>query len=213
MNDAPRHAHAADLEATLDFLNTLELCATRAHPEWGGVHERLRTPDEAAEWLGSRGLLHRDAVPGAAGGRTLARIHAARAAFRELFDAVAERRPPAGEAVELVNELLASRDVPALETTADGVTLTHRHVGDPLDEALARLAGPLLSSLGSGAAERFRVCANETCRYAFYDESRAGRRRWCDMATCGNRAKAARHRERRAAQPRTVPGAGPAAGS
>jgi len=30
----------------------------------------------------------------------------------------------------------------------------------------------------------------------FYDISRTGRRRWCDMATCGNRAKAARHRAR-----------------
>ena len=36
----------------------------------------------------------------------------------------------------------------------------------------------------------------------FYDASRTSRRRWCDMATCGNRAKAARHRarERAAAQ-------------
>src|SRR3972149_1840974 len=28
---------------------------------------------------------------------------------------------------------------------------------------------------------------------------RTGRRKWCDMTTCGNRAKAARHRERRKA--------------
>jgi predicted RNA-binding Zn ribbon-like protein len=34
------------------------------------------------------------------------------------------------------------------------------------------------------------------CRWVFYDESRAGKRRWCDMASCGNRAKAARHRAR-----------------
>jgi predicted RNA-binding Zn ribbon-like protein len=30
----------------------------------------------------------------------------------------------------------------------------------------------------------------------FFDESRGGQRRWCDMATCGNQAKAARHRAR-----------------
>jgi predicted RNA-binding Zn ribbon-like protein len=30
----------------------------------------------------------------------------------------------------------------------------------------------------------------------FYDNTKNGRRRWCDMATCGNRAKAARHREK-----------------
>src|SRR3972149_3568374 len=30
-------------------------------------------------------------------------------------------------------------------------------------------------------------------------DPRTGRRKWCDMTTCGNRAKAARHRERRKA--------------
>jgi predicted RNA-binding Zn ribbon-like protein len=30
----------------------------------------------------------------------------------------------------------------------------------------------------------------------FFDNTKNGRRRWCDMATCGNRAKAARHREK-----------------
>ena len=30
----------------------------------------------------------------------------------------------------------------------------------------------------------------------FYDASRNGKRRWCEMATCGNRAKAARHRQK-----------------
>jgi predicted RNA-binding Zn ribbon-like protein len=41
-----------------------------------------------------------------------------------------------------------------------------------------------------------RVCANEECRWVFHDTSRSGRRKWCDMATCGNRAKVARHREK-----------------
>ena len=45
-------------------------------------------------------------------------------------------------------------------------------------------------------AEAIRVCASDTCEWVFYDTSRTGRRRWCDMATCGNRAKAARHRAR-----------------
>jgi predicted RNA-binding Zn ribbon-like protein len=40
------------------------------------------------------------------------------------------------------------------------------------------------------------MCDGETCYWLFYDVSRTGRRRWCDMATCGNRAKAARHRAR-----------------
>ena len=42
----------------------------------------------------------------------------------------------------------------------------------------------------------FRICENDTCRWAFYDRSRPGTRRWCEMSSCGNRMKAARHRAR-----------------
>jgi predicted RNA-binding Zn ribbon-like protein len=79
---------------------------------------------------------------------------------------------------------------------ADGITLGHRHVGDGLDDALATLIEPVVREIASGRRDRLRICANETCRWVFFDESRTGKRRWCDMSTCGNRAKAARHRAR-----------------
>jgi len=43
---------------------------------------------------------------------------------------------------------------------------------------------------------RLRRCAAADCGTWFVDTSKAGRRRWCSMARCGNRAKAARHRRR-----------------
>jgi len=43
-----------------------------------------------------------------------------------------------------------------------------------------------------------RRCADPRCTRVFLDTSRNGTRRWCDMGTCGNRAKAARHRARAA---------------
>jgi hypothetical protein len=43
---------------------------------------------------------------------------------------------------------------------------------------------------------RVRACAGHDCVLHFYDASRAGRRQWCSMAGCGNRAKARRHYER-----------------
>jgi predicted RNA-binding Zn ribbon-like protein len=76
------------------------------------------------------------------------------------------------------------------------VSVDHRHVGDPVDDALARLADPLVTELTDGHPERIKICASDTCQWIFYDASRTSRRRWCDMATCGNRAKAARHRAR-----------------
>jgi len=46
--------------------------------------------------------------------------------------------------------------------------------------------------VGSGRG-RVRQCANSECLWLFVDASKNGTRRWCDMASCGNRAKARRH--------------------
>jgi predicted RNA-binding Zn ribbon-like protein len=40
---------------------------------------------------------------------------------------------------------------------------------------------------------RLRRCVNEECLWLFMDHSKGGTRRWCDMNSCGNRAKAKRH--------------------
>ena len=45
--------------------------------------------------------------------------------------------------------------------------------------------------------DRVRICESDTCSARFYDRSPAGKRRWCSMQTCGNAAKARRHRARR----------------
>jgi predicted RNA-binding Zn ribbon-like protein len=55
------------------------------------------------------------------------------------------------------------------------------------------LALEALELLGSLPSERLRVCAGRHCGWLFVDRSKAGRRRWCDMATCGNAAKSRRH--------------------
>lgn len=42
-----------------------------------------------------------------------------------------------------------------------------------------------------------RSCAGSPCTLLFLDRTKAHARRWCSMAVCGNRAKAAAHRARR----------------
>ena len=58
----------------------------------------------------------------------------------------------------------------------------------PLDAALA---GSALRIVYGGRIGRVRICGN--CGWLFEDASRNGSRLWCDMAVCGNRAKARRH--------------------
>jgi predicted RNA-binding Zn ribbon-like protein len=194
------HAHEVRLDDTFDFLNTDDT-------DNGFPLERLPTLDAALAWFVDRGVIHLEgadrlrvqaAADAESAARDLARIHAVRSALWEVADAIAEQRPPKPGALNTVNRALHARQVIELVPAADGcVSVDHRHVGDPVDDALARLTDPLVTELTSGHPERIKICDNERCRWVFYDASRTGRRRWCDMSTCGNRAKAARHRARR----------------
>jgi len=185
------HVHAVELDDTFDFINTLE-------HDGDASTEELETPGAAIAWLVGRGLVHADSIPAqrASDERLLARVLHARAAFREIADAVHGHRPADAAALDEVNRTLRAREVVLLEPASDGVSVGHRHEGDPIDDALARLAEPLVAEIASGRPDRLRVCANDACRWVFFDHSPTGRRRWCSMRSCGNRAKAARHRER-----------------
>lgn len=69
-----------------------------------------------------------------------------------------------------------------------------------------RWRGPdsLLLPLGEVLAEfvctedfsNVKCCEGPSCTLMFVDHTRGRKRRWCSMAVCGNRAKAAAHRER-----------------
>jgi predicted RNA-binding Zn ribbon-like protein len=183
--------HAVDLAAALEFVNTGDRIP-------GVPTERLDTPGAAIDALVEIGALHQPVSP--AGQRDLGRVRRARAALRELLDANAGHRAPGSDAVATAEELLGVRPAVAVRADAHGVWIGHRHGSDPLGEALAALASPIVEELARGRPERLRVCENPTCRWAFFDSSPTGRRRWCEMQSCGNRAKAARHRARRRAE-------------
>jgi len=59
---------------------------------------------------------------------------------------------------------------------------------------IARSAAEIIAD--PHAHNAIRKCGNPECLLYFYDTSRAGKRRWCSMAVCGNRAKVAAHMER-----------------
>ncbi|WP_121101274.1 CGNR zinc finger domain-containing protein [Litorimonas taeanensis] len=45
--------------------------------------------------------------------------------------------------------------------------------------------------------KRIKQCANPSCILTFKDTSKSGRRKWCSMEVCGNRAKVATHYKKR----------------
>ncbi|HSS35773.1 MAG TPA: CGNR zinc finger domain-containing protein [Patescibacteria group bacterium] len=189
METVQPHDHAVDLDTALDFVNTLKF-------DDGQEVEVLGTTAEALDWLHHHGLVHYEVLARSDVASVLRRIHRTRAALRELADATYEHRAPAQAAVDEVNRALRAREVVQLVPGPGGLQLDHRHVGDPIDDALANLSEPIVREIAGGRPERLRACADDTCRWVFYDDSRTGRRRWCDMSSCGNKAKAARHRAR-----------------
>jgi predicted RNA-binding Zn ribbon-like protein len=66
--------------------------------------------------------------------------------------------------------------------------------------AVARAAGDLLAST---EPRLVRACPGRGCGWLFLDSR--GRRRWCDMAVCGNRAKARRHAARESSRRTSAP--------
>ncbi|MEU2060637.1 ABATE domain-containing protein [Streptomyces sp. NPDC013455] len=79
------------------------------------------------------------------------------------------------------------------ELRPDGTLLRHGTIGAVLS-TLARDAMELLTEPPGQVKE----CAAPRCTRLYVDRSHRGSRRWCDMARCGNRAKAALYRSRHA---------------
>ena len=69
------------------------------------------------------------------------------------------------------------------------------------DDVLDRMLWPVIRSaadlLTSEELWAVKICASESCNWLFLDTSKNQSRRWCDMKSCGNRAKVRRHYERK----------------
>ncbi|MGW2639314.1 CGNR zinc finger domain-containing protein [Streptomyces sp. NPDC001348] len=70
----------------------------------------------------------------------------------------------------------------------------------PADEGplLSRVAAAVAEALVAGTWTRLKACEADTCHWAYYDRSPAGRGRWCSMQVCGARAKMRRYRAKEA---------------
>ncbi|SED03198.1 CGNR zinc finger domain-containing protein [Streptomyces sp. TLI_105] len=201
----PHPFHPRDLvggHPVIDLLNTVT--ARNAEPvDWLDAYPRL------LEWAGLTGhftpadltaLRQLAETEPARAERALTRVRELREALHDLITALAHGAPAPAEAVARVEDhwkhaaaharLTAHGATPGLHVTveASGLDLP-RH-------ALALQALDLLRTLPN---DRTRVCPGHRCGWLFLDTSRAGRRRWCSMATCGNSAKGRTHYARKRA--------------
>ncbi|MFE1885743.1 CGNR zinc finger domain-containing protein [Streptomyces diastatochromogenes] len=90
-----------------------------------------------------------------------------------------------------LGELLASAPLHVTVDAADGSAALVPADVRPL---LSRVAAAVAEALVAGTWTRLKACEAETCHWAYYDRSPAGRGRWCSMQVCGARAKMRRYR-------------------
>jgi len=182
----------------LDFVNS-ELGLRRV--------DALRDFDTMVRWLetavvldGERSASIRRRAQQQPAGAAAALVDARR--VRAALRALAERgsiseRVRADGLLEINRVLGRSAGTRRLELRSDG-TFVRSFV--PVGDAFAGLVIPIVESAADalvlGELARVRRCADPRCGRVFLDNTKNRRRRWCDMATCGNRAKAARHREK-----------------
>jgi predicted RNA-binding Zn ribbon-like protein len=124
--------------------------------------------------------------------------------LREWYRGVVSRRLAKGAAgvragdVARLNTLLA-RDAayPVMDRVSGRWSLrSARRFRDPRD-LLVVVAESMAGLLCEGDFAMIRRCDHPACTLWFYDRTKSHARRWCSMAVCGNRAKAALHRRRR----------------
>lgn len=184
----------------LDFVNT---DAAAQMP--GG--DLLRDFEALLTWLQQQaavdeeraaGIRRRAVLQPAAAAATLVDARRVRAALRALAERGATTDRVREDAVIEINRVLGrSAGTRRLELGPDG---GYARSFVPTGDAFAGLMIPIVESAADALVfdelARVRRCADPRCHRVFFDGTKNGLRRWCDMGTCGNRAKAARHRAR-----------------
>ena len=190
----------------------LDLVNTAAWTDRGLLNDRLTDYARLTHWAVGAGLidrtegerLRREAAsrPGEAAAAWQA-ARSLRALLQRLFAAVATEAP--------LDELLQRFNVALREAHsrlqlaaagpaewADGRAA--RWTWHGREERLDALLWPVIRGaaelIGSAEATRIHLCGGDDCGWMYVDRSRNGLRRWCEMETCGTRAKSLRRARR-----------------
>ncbi|GAB2191167.1 CGNR zinc finger domain-containing protein [Sessilibacter sp. MAH2] len=187
----------------LDFLNSI--CAP-----WGDDIEWLENGDDLVSWLHHAELIsdeERDTIYNKLSNAELddaaERARNMREWFRGFIKKYAGKEVTANVLKELkpLNDLLRGdrlyHQVGISEDAHSGFEfheIRHWHKADDLLAAVASEMGRLICESDFGLIKN---CEGPTCTLWFLDISKNHKRRWCSMAVCGNRAKAAAYRAKK----------------
>ena len=170
----------------LDMLNTEAGVGDAQQDFW-------QTSDAVLDWLARCG------VDAGAPSRSTADdfLHDSRALRATARDLIKRRTQGEKGDPALLNRYLAAMvSTPVLVWDEAQPHLVRQGEAPSPARALGVLAEAVATLLAEGDFTLVRQCEHPECVLWFYDRTKSHRRRWCSMALCGNRHKAAQFRAR-----------------
>jgi predicted RNA-binding Zn ribbon-like protein len=91
-------------------------------------------------------------------------------------------------------DALAAQVTLRVRVAPDGVWLQPAEGG--VRGVLGEVLGAMVLAERDGTWHRLKICREDGCQLAFYDQSKNSSRTWCSMSACGNRNKTRAYRGR-----------------
>ncbi len=191
----------ANPQRCVDFVNTVNWRNDPARHE-----EKLRSIGDLIRWghdhhllsdAASRKVTHLAQDHPKIARQVFDRALVLRDAIYRVLSAVAAQREAAREDLQVISR--ESREVAKhMALKQSDTSFEWSWAGD--DDALERVLWPVVQAttdlLTSNLLTRIRECEGPGCGWIILDQTKNRSRRWCEMKTCGNRAKVKRFYER-----------------
>jgi predicted RNA-binding Zn ribbon-like protein len=178
-----RQTAPGELEQVRQFVNTLDMDPGT---------EELREPEDLKSWLIEHGFGGAELRVGRA---DLRRAIELREALRAVLVAHTNGDSAPPKASRTLDEFAARAHLSLRFDEHGGARVEPAAAG--VNGALGRLLTIVHAAIADGSWTRLKGCRDHTCEWAFYDHTKNQSGTWCNMQTCGNRAKARSYRGRR----------------
>lgn len=201
MSDRPQPFFVGE-HLALDFLNSVAT-PVDVPVEW------LRDGRDLIDWLERAGAIGTDAAArfrASGDQRALDRVAERAREFRDWLRGFVTRyagkalTPAAAKGLDPLNDLLAAdTSYPLVEAGNREQPIRLRKIRrwESPAELLHPIAEAAADLICNADFRLIRACGGHACTLLFLDRTKSHARRWCSMAVCGNRAKAAAHRARK----------------
>ena len=186
-------------DAALDFINTVT-GRDQLPRDWLDTYTRLLEWAALVRLLPEnilRALTRRAKTEPKAAAAALTRAKVFRETlFALLKGIVSGSAPPKAMLALLRGHWIAGINAHELRFDDGRVVAELRNDAADFDLITSMIAYRMVEHVLTLPTDRLRICHGPNCSWLFIDSSKAGRRRWCDMAVCGNAAKSRRFQKR-----------------